>query len=151
MKIVIASDHAGFALKEYLRSRLAREGYAVRDLGARDERSVDYPDYARPAADAVARKEADFAVLVCGTGLGMAITANKLRGIRAVTCNDLFSAQAARCHNNANALCLGGRILGPDLAWEITRVFLETAFAGGRHLRRLRAINQAERHGGGKN
>lgn len=147
MKIVIAADHAGYELKTLLAARLEREGYTVNDLGTTSGRAVDYPDYAREAAGLVTGRRADFAVLVCGTGLGMAIAANKMRGTRAVTCNDLFSARAARCHNNANVLCLGGRILGPDLAWEITRTFLETTFGGGRHLRRLRAISRLEKAG----
>lgn len=148
MTIAIAGDHAGFELKEFLSARLTREGYRVLDLGTDGARSVDYPDFALAGARAVTGGKADFAVLVCGTGLGMAIAANKVEGIRAVTCNDLFSARAARGHNNANVLCLGGRILGPDLAWEITRIFLETPFGGGRHLRRLRLIGRAEKASG---
>jgi len=145
MKIAIASDHAGFDLKIVLKENLKSEGYQIIDLGIDIKKSVDYPEYGLAGAEAVAKKEADLAVLVCGTGLGMAIMANKVRGIRAVTCNDLFSAQMARSHNNANVLCLGGRILGPDLAWAIVKTFLETPFAGGRHLRRGNEIKRLEK------
>ncbi|MFH0795741.1 MAG: ribose 5-phosphate isomerase B [Candidatus Omnitrophota bacterium] len=145
MKIAIASDHAGFDLRIVLKENLKSEGYHIVDLGVDIKKSVDYPEYGMAGAEAVVKKEADFAVLVCGTGLGMAIMANKVRGIRAVTCNDIFSAQMARSHNNANVLCLGGRILGPDLAWAIVKTFLETSFAGGRHLRRVNEIKRLEK------
>ena len=145
MKIVIASDHAGFDLKTEIKKRLAREGYQVLDVGTNSKKSVDYPKFGLAGAEAVAGKKADVGILFCGSGLGMAIMANKVRGIRAVTCNDLFSARLARSHNNANILCLGGKILGLELAWEIVLTFLETSFAGGRHLRRINEIKRLEK------
>ncbi len=145
MKIALASDHAGFELKSEIKKRLIDDGYQVIDFGTDSKKSVDYPEFGLAGARAVIEKKADLAILLCGTGLGMSIMANKVKGIRAVTCNDLFSARLARSHNDANVLCLGGRLLGPDLAWEIVRTFLETPFAGGRHLRRVNEIKRLEK------
>lgn len=136
--IAIASDHGGFALKAEIIKHLNRKGYEFRDFGSYDDASCDYPDYARPAAQAVARGECEKAILICGTGIGMSIAANKIPGIRAALCGDCFSAQATREHNDANVLCLGARVIGPSLALMITDVFLDTPFSGdSRHMRRI--------------
>lgn len=137
MKIAVASDHAGFRLKEHLKKKLLDLGHEVLDFGADSEASTDYPDYGRPAAQAAAEGEVRFAVLCCGTGQGMAMTANKVPGVRAALCSEPFSARMARAHNNANVLVMGGRLIGEELADEILREFLETGFEGGRHIRRL--------------
>lgn len=136
--IAIASDHGGFALKAEIIKHLNRKGYEFRDFGSYDDASCDYPDYARPAAQAVAGGECEKAILICGTGIGMSIAANKIPGIRAALCGDCFSAQATREHNDANVLCLGARVIGPSLALMITDVFLDTPFSGdSRHMRRI--------------
>ncbi len=136
--IAIASDHGGFALKAEIIKHLNSKGYELRDFGSYDDASCDYPDYARPAAQAVARGECEKAILICGTGIGMSIAANKIPGIRAALCGDCFSAQATREHNDANVLCLGARVIGPSLALMITDVFLDTPFSGdSRHMRRI--------------
>jgi len=136
--IAIASDHGGFALKAEIIKHLSKKGYEVKDFGSYDDASCDYPDYARPAAQAVARGECEKAILICGTGIGMSIAANKIPGIRAALCGDCFSAQATREHNDANVLCLGARVIGPSLALMITDVFLDTPFSGdSRHMRRI--------------
>ncbi len=144
MKIVLAGDHAGFVLKESLRRDLEERGEKVFDLGVFDEESADYPDLALSASQAVRSGEFDRAILVCGTGIGVSITANKVQGIRAALCGDCFSARCAREHNDANVLALGARVVGPGLALEIVRAFLETPFAGGRHQRRIEKIQAAE-------
>lgn len=136
--IAIASDHGGFALKAEIIKHLNRKGYELRDFGSYDDASCDYPDYGRPAAQAVASGECEKAILICGTGIGMSIAANKIPGIRAALCGDCFSAQATREHNDANVLCLGARVIGPSLALMITDVFLDTPFSGdSRHMRRI--------------
>lgn len=141
MIVALASDHGGYQMKEELKNIVNELGFAHIDLGCgKEQHSVDYPDYAAAAARAVAAGKARLAIIVCGTGLGMAITANKIRGIRAVTCHDCYSAKMARAHNDANVLALGQRVIGNGLAKEIARVFLETPFAGGRHLRRVEKI-----------
>lgn len=137
MRIAIGSDHAGFRLKEYLREQLAASGHDVRDFGTHDEHSMDYPDIARPLAQAVTRDEFERGILVCGSGIGMSIVANKVRGARAALVNEPLSARMCRLHNDANILCLGGRMIGPEMAAEIAGVFLATPFEGGRHLRRV--------------
>ncbi|MCL6632991.1 MAG: ribose 5-phosphate isomerase B [Alicyclobacillus herbarius] len=148
MKIAIASDHAGFRLKKELLPVLDEMGIAYDDLGTVDEQSVDYPDYALKVATGVARGEYERGVLVCGTGLGMCISANKVDGIRAVTAHDTFSAEMARRHNNANVLTMGERVVGPGLAAKILRIFLTTEFEGGRHARRVDKMSEIERtHG----
>lgn len=136
--IAIASDHGGFVLKAEIIKHLNRKGYELRDFGSYDDASCDYPDYGRPAAQAVASGECEKAILICGTGIGMSIAANKIPGIRAALCGDCFSAQATREHNDANVLCLGARVIGPSLALMITDVFLDTPFSGdSRHMRRI--------------
>ncbi|CAB3394934.1 ribose 5-phosphate isomerase B [Kyrpidia spormannii] len=148
MRVAIGSDHAGFALKTSIHSLLVDElGVEVVDTGCTDcqnGKSVDYPDYALPVARMVARGEVDRGILICGTGIGMSIAANKIKGIRAALVHDLFTARAAREHNDANVLALGGRLIGPDIAREIVRLFITTPYSGGRHDRRLDKIAQIE-------
>lgn len=137
MRIAVGSDHAGYRLKEYLRELLAKNGHQPQDFGVHDETSMDYPDIARPLAVAVARGEYERGILVCGSGIGMSIVANRIRGARAALVSEPLSARMCRQHNNANILCLGGRMIGPEMAAEIADVFLSTAFEGGRHARRV--------------
>ncbi|MGB9724357.1 MAG: ribose 5-phosphate isomerase B [Chloroflexia bacterium] len=146
MRIAVAADHAGFALKEALKACLEEMGHSVVDFGAyREDPADDYPDFGRPAARAVAAGECERGILCCGSGLGMMLTANKVRGIRAVVCHEPYSARLSRQHNDANVLCLGGRIVGPGLAREVVRVWLETPFDGGRHARRVNKIMEGEK------
>jgi ribose 5-phosphate isomerase B len=140
MKIAVASDHAGYRLKTHVKERLTELGHEVIDFGSDSEASVDYPDHGRPAAESVASGEAELAVLCCGTGQGMAMAANKVRGIRAALCAEPFSARMSRAHNDANVLVMGGRLIGEVLADEILREFLDTDFEGGRHSRRVEKI-----------
>ncbi len=149
MRIAIGADHAGYALKEVLIAHLREQGVEVVDFGTHGMDSVDYPDYARAVAEAVARGKADYGVLICGTGVGMAITANKVPGIRAAAVSDVYSAKMSRAHNDANILCLGGRVVGPGLAIEILEAWLHTPFEGGRHARRLEKIRRMENACGG--
>lgn len=132
-KIAIGSDHAGFAIKEALKKHLLEKGYDVADFGTDSEASCDYPDFAFQVADCVAAKKADKGVLICGTGIGMSMAANKHKGIRAACCSDTFSARMTRAHNDANVLCLGGRVVGFGLATDLVELFLNTEFEGGRH------------------
>ncbi len=140
-KVALASDHAGFQLKELVKSHLNSRGLQSVDLGTDSEKSVDYPNFAHKLAETLIKGEADLGVLVCGSGLGMSMTANRYRGIRAALCHDHFTASASRRHNNANVLVMGGRVLGPDLAKEILDTWLDTPFEGGRHLARLEKID----------
>ncbi len=144
MKIAIGSDHAGFTLKEEIKKFLKEKGIEVVDFGTHSEDRVDYPDYAVPLAESVARGEEDFGILICGTGIGMSIAANKVKGIRASLVSDVYSAHSAREHNNANILCMGGRVLGVELAKEITNAWLNASFMGGRHERRINKISEYE-------
>lgn len=139
MKIAIASDHAGYRLKELVKPALTDLGLDVEleDLGTYDESSVDYPDYAEKVATGVASGSYERGILICGTGLGMCISANKVPGIRAVTVTDEFSAKMSRAHNDANIITLGERVVGPGLAVELIQIWLETEFEGGRHQRRV--------------
>lgn len=148
MRIVVGSDHAGFALKEHVKKFLESSGHEVVDVGTHSEESVDYPDYAAMAAEAVASGQADFGVLACGTGLGMAVAANKVPGVRAVQVMDPELAVMARKHNDANVLTLAGRYLEPAVAERIVEAFLSTAFEGGRHERRVQKIASIEREAG---
>ena len=140
MRIALAADHAGFALKEQVREYLVSKGYEVEDHGPAAADSVDYPDFAEKVATRVAAGEAKFGVLVCGTGLGMAMAANKVPGVRAATCNDTLSAHFARAHNDANVLAMGGRLSDEATARKILDVWLTTPFEGGRHELRVRKI-----------
>lgn len=144
MKIALASDHAGYRLKEEIKKYLEQEGIVFQDFGVFDDTPVDYPDLAFLAAKAVQKGECERAILVCGTGIGVAITANKLKGIRAANCGDSFSARCARAHNDANVLALGARVTGAGLALEIVKIFLETPFEGGRHMKRVEKIHKLE-------
>lgn len=144
MKIVIASDHGGFELKSQIVLYLKKQGHDADDMGCFDGASVDYPDLALKAASEVSQGRADRAILFCGTGIGMAITANKLSGIRAASIVDLYSARLAREHNDLNVLCLGGRVLGLAVAQEIVDLFILTPFAAGRHEARVKKIINIE-------
>ncbi len=143
MKLAIGSDHAGYRLKEELRQTLAPD-YEIVDMGTDSEQSVHYPDFARRVAEALRKGEVEFGILVCGTGLGMCISANKFPGVRAVACSDTFSARMGREHNDANVLCIGARVVGPGLALDIAREFLRGRFAAGRHSIRVQKIAEIE-------
>lgn len=145
MKVVVGSDHAGFELKEQIKAVLAEKGCVVIDVGTESPASVDYPDFGIKAAMLVGRGEADRGVLVCGTGIGMSVVANKVKGVRAALISDLYTAIQSRKHLDANILVLGGRVIGKDLAAEITRVWLDTPFEGGRHQKRIEKIEQYEK------
>ncbi len=145
MKIAAGADHAGFTVKEAVVARLRRQGHEVLDVGTDSgDRSVDYPTYAHRVADLVASGEAERGLLVCGTGLGVCMAANRHRGVRAADCFTPHLAEMTRRHNDANVLCLGGRILSEDEAWAITEVWLSTPFEGGRHETRLALIDEPE-------
>ena len=143
-RIALGADHAGFHVKETIKKFLADSGYDVDDVGTQSEESVDYPDFARRVAEKVAAGQAQLGILACGTGMGMAITANKVAGIRAATAHDATTARLAREHNDANVLTLGGRIVDDARALEIVREFLAAQFAGGRHQRRVDKINDLD-------
>jgi ribose 5-phosphate isomerase B len=145
MQIGIACDHGGFELKETLKIYLQSIGHEPLDMGTFSEDSVDYPDFGAILAEKVSSEEIPKGILICGTGIGMSILANKFRGVRAALVNDLFSARFCRAHTDANILVIGGRIVGKDLAREIVKVWLETPFAGGRHQRRLEKIEALEK------
>ena len=144
MKIALGADHGGFELKEEIKKHLEGKGYEVKDFGTHSIDSCDYPDYALPVAEAVARKEFDLGILICGTGIGIGIAANKVPGIRAALCSDTFSAHATRQHNNANILTMGARVVGSGLAIDIVDTFLNSEFEGDRHVRRLDKIAAIE-------
>ncbi|MBI2936027.1 MAG: ribose 5-phosphate isomerase B [Chloroflexi bacterium] len=149
MRIAIGADHNGFQLKQALLDELAKRGHQVRDLGCHDETSVDYPDVAQRVAEVVAQKECEEGILICGTGIGMSITANKVPGVRAALCHDVFAAQRAREHNDANVLCLGGSVHDITSAKKIVKAFLGTEFQGdqpdgSRHARRVKKIADLE-------
>lgn len=144
MNIAIGADHGGYHLKEEIKAVLADLPVTVEDVGCDGTDSVDYPDYALPVAEKVAAGEADRGILICGTGLGMAISANKVKGVRCAAVSDTYSARMSREHNNANVLALGERVIGPGLAAEIVKVWLETPFAGGRHERRVSKMRAIE-------
>jgi ribose 5-phosphate isomerase B len=145
MQIALACDHGGFELKEELKAYLRSLGVETVDMGTFNEESVDYPDFGVLVAEKVSRGELEKGILICGTGVGMSIVANKFPRIRAALANDLYSSRCSRAHNDANILIIGGRILGKELAKEIVKVWLETPFAGGRHTRRLEKIEALER------
>ena len=144
MKIALAADHVGFALKEKTREYLKGKGLEVEDLGPANAESVDYPDFAEKVAVQVASKQADYGVLVCGTGIGMEIAANKVPGVRAAAASDTISARMARAHNNANVLTMGGRMIDEDAMHRIVDTWLSTTFDGGRHERRVEKIEALE-------
>jgi len=143
MRLCVGADHAGFDLKEQLKGTLLAAGHEVEDVGTHDTASTDYPDWAHRVASRVASGEAERGLLVCGTGVGMAMAANRHRGVRAVAANDLFTVRLSRQHNDANVLTLGARIAALPLAEAILGAFLETPFEGGRHQRRVGKIDEA--------
>jgi len=143
MRIALGSDHAGFDAKESLREKLRALGHDVLDVGTATRDSCDYPDFALKVAHAVAGRQADRGVLVCGTGIGMAMTANKVPGIRAALCTDELTAEMGRRHNDANVFCAGARVLTADRIAALVAIFLATPFDGGRHEPRVRKIDQA--------
>lgn len=145
MKVAIGCDHAGIELKDAVREVLKEQGAQVIDLGTHERDSVDYPDYGAAVARAVVSGEADLGVVLCGTGIGISIAANKVPGARAALCHDTFSARMSREHNDANILAMGARIVGSGLAQEIVRAWLGASFAGGRHQRRIEKLNQLDR------
>jgi len=141
VKVSIASDHGGFDLKEKVKAHLEKKGFEVKDFGCFDKSSCDYPDFGKPAAKAVADGECDFGVLICTTGIGMSMTANKIKGVRAALCSDSLSASLTRLHNNANILVMGAGIVGENLALSITDTFFDTPFSEeDRHIRRINKI-----------
>lgn len=141
--IGIGSDHGGFALKEAIKKHLEERGLEYKDYGTYSDASCDYPVYGRAVAKAVAAGECDLGILICGTGIGISITANKVPGVRAALCSDCFSAEATRQHNNANILALGARVLGEGLALKIVDTFLDTPFSNDeRHVRRISMIEE---------
>jgi ribose 5-phosphate isomerase B len=144
MRVALGADHAGVQLKDAVRSLLESKGIEVQDVGTSGESSVDYPDYAAAVGQAVAGGQVELGILVCGTGLGMAIAANKIAGVRAAAVVDVESARLAREHNDANILALGARVTPADVALKIVDTFLGTPFAGGRHQRRLDKITAIE-------
>jgi ribose 5-phosphate isomerase B len=140
VKIAIGSDHAGLELKSAIAAHLRARGHEVEDVGTHSKDSTDYPDWARRVAETVAGKGAERGVLVCGTGQGMAMTANRVPGVRAAVVSDTFSAKMVAAHNDANVLCLGQRVVGEGLALELVDAWMATAFEGGRHERRVKKI-----------
>ncbi|MFW6022019.1 MAG: ribose 5-phosphate isomerase B [Halanaerobiaceae bacterium] len=145
MKIAIGSDHAGYDLKKEIIDYLEEAGYKYKDMGTDNSQSVDYPDYGYKVANAVSGGEYDKGILICGTGIGMSIAANKVDGIRAALCHDVFSARLTRKHNNSNVLAMGARVIGNGLALEIAKTWIGEDFDGGRHQRRIDKITDIER------
>ena len=145
MKIAIASDHAGIEAKAFVSAELAKAGHLVADLGPADAKSVDYPDYALKVSRAVAAGEAERGILICGTGIGMSMAANKVQGIRAAVCHDEFTSRMSRMHNDANVLCMGARLLANHRMADLAAIFLSTAFEGGRHCGRVGKIMVIEK------
>lgn len=144
MKIAIGSDHGGFKLKEEIKIHLEKKGIEVEDFGTHSEESCDYPDIALLVGENVVAKKSELGILVCGTGIGISIAANKVPGVRAALCSDTFSAHATREHNNANILALGQRTVGAGLALDIVDTFINAKFEGDRHLRRINKITEIE-------
>lgn len=144
MKIGIGSDHGGYELKEYIKEYFQEEGIEYIDYGTNSFESVDYPDYGRKVGEAIVSKEVHKGIVICGTGIGISLAANKVKGVRCALCGDTYSARMSREHNNANALALGARVLGKDLALEIVKIWLNSEFAGGRHERRVNKISEIE-------
>ncbi len=144
MKVIITGDHAGMTLRNEVIAVLEELGFDYEDTGADCKTSVDYPDYALPAAKRVASGEFDRGIFICGTGIGMSISANKVKGIRCALTHDVFTAKATRQHNDSNVLAMGERVIGPGLAHEIVKTWLTTEYEGGRHQRRIDKMMQAE-------
>ncbi len=144
--IAIGSDHAGYELKQSVIAYLKENGIEYKDFGCYDTNSVDYPAIAETTCQAIVSGECERGILICGTGIGISIAANKVNGIRAACCSDYFSAKYTRLHNDANVLCMGGRVVGAGLATELVDVFLHTDYEGGRHARRVAMIHEIEQH-----
>ncbi|MGG0671012.1 ribose 5-phosphate isomerase B [Lederbergia citrisecunda] len=144
MKIAISSDHGGNRLRHEIMDLLSELGLEYEDFGPDSDESVDYPDYAKPVADGVASGKFDRGILICGTGIGMSIAANKVKGIRCALVHDVFSAKATRGHNDSNILAMGERVIGPGLAREVATAWLDTSFEGGRHERRVAKLSELE-------
>lgn len=144
MKIAISSDHGGNNLRREIMDLLTTLNIEYTDFGPQTNDSVDYPDYAKPVAERVASGEYDRGILICGTGIGISIAANKFKGIRCALVHDVFSAKATRCHNDSNILAMGERVIGPGLAREIVETWLNTDFEGGRHEKRIQKIAELE-------
>lgn len=144
MKVVIASDHGGINIRNEIISLLKEMNIEYEDMGCECSTSVDYPDYALPVAEKVAKGEVDRGILICGTGIGMSIAANKVKGIRCALVHDMFSAKATREHNDTNILAMGERVIGPGLARDIAKIWLTTPFDGGRHKNRINKIRTYE-------
>ena len=142
--VVIGSDHGGYALKQDIMKHLEESGVEFKDMGCYSEASVDYPEIAEALCAEITGGNAELGILVCGTGIGMSMAANKVKGIRAAACSDTFSARFTRMHNDANVLCLGGRVVGPGLAIDLVDLFLNTEFEGGRHQRRVDKVMAIE-------
>ena len=142
MKIGIACDHGGYTLKDVVKEAISRCGHEVMDLGTDSEESVDYPVYAKKALDALSKGKCERIVLICGTGIGMSICANRVSGIRGTLCHDAYTARMSRQHNDSNCLVLGGRVTGPAVAGDLVEVWLKTPFEGGRHQDRLNRIDE---------
>ena len=145
MKIVLGSDHAGFELKADLRDYLVEQNIAIFDMGVAEEIPADYPEIARAVAEKISQKEFERGILICGSGIGMSIVANRFPGVRAALCHDLYTARMSREHNDANLLVLGGRLIGKGLAREMIKVWLESVFQGGNHQRRLDQIESLDK------
>lgn len=144
MKIGIGSDHGGYELKEQIKEYLDTQNIEYVDYGTKSTESVDYPDYGKKVGEAIVNGEVDRGIVICGTGIGISLAANKVKGIRCALCGDTYSARMSREHNNANALALGARVIGRDLALEIVSVWIKSEFAGGRHERRVNKIGEIE-------
>ena len=142
MKIAIGSDHAGFYLKQDLIKYLEEKNIEVKDMGPFDDNRVDYPDYRHAVGHEVIDKKMDFGIVICGSGIGISISANKVKGIRAALCSEPYSARLARRHNDANVLAMGARLIGHDMALEIVDAFLDEKFEGGRHVNRVNKIEE---------
>lgn len=142
--IAIGSDHGGYLLKEEIKKHLEEKGYDFKDLGTDSTASCDYPVYAEKVCNAIQSGECEKGILVCGTGIGMSMCANKCKGIRAAVCSDHFSAEFTRKHNNANVLCLGARVIGSGVAMQLVDIFLTTEFEGGRHEKRIEMMMELE-------
>lgn len=142
--IAIGSDHGGFELKEHIKKHLEERSLEYKDFGCYDENSVDYPDIAEKVCNAINSGDADKGILVCGTGIGISIAANKIDGIRAAHCHDVYSAEMTKRHNNANVICMGGRVIGRELAFKIIDAWLDAEFEDGRHQKRIDKIHALE-------
>lgn len=144
MKIAIGCDHGGLEHKNAIAEHLTERGFEVKDFGIYEKVSVDYPDIAKKVTSSIINNECELGILVCGTGIGMSIAANKVKGIRAAACSEHFSAKYTRLHNNSNVLCLGGRVIGVGTAIELADLFVDTPFEGGRHQKRIDKITEIE-------